>query len=396
VAGSQQGDTVRFALVLATNAGGQWTVPAVASLVADGHHVHCFLAAEPGTLGERFLEVGATVSYHTMDKGTAAAVVRDLPAFLREVRAFRPDAIIYYLYKSAILGRLARVVAANCPTVHVTVGPAYLELAPVRMAERVLHHMDTQLVYGSHHIRARYEALGRTSNSDVIYPPIRTDALLPATPEQRALARQRLGIEDAEFVLVMLAYWYAPKLGTGRERHLKGHDLVIKAWREYRERGGRGRLLIVGGGFRDVGARYRQATLLELGDFIDESVTVIGEIQDPRSYYWAADASIAASSTENLGSSAEAASFCVPSIGVCVGGIPEIVVDGYSGILARRRTVHDLALAIEEMANLDAAERAAMGSRARMMAVSQLGERHVVERLVETIYGVVAGGKATR
>ena len=60
----------------------------------------------------------------------------------------------------------------------------------------------------------------------------------------------------------------------------------------------------------------------------------VDTVPDSRRFYAAADVSIAPSTTENLGSAAEASAMGVPSIASRTGGLPEIVIPGYSGWLA--------------------------------------------------------------
>ena len=61
---------------------------------------------------------------------------------------------------------------------------------------------------------------------------------------------------------------------------------------------------------------------------------LVDTVPDARRFYSAADVSIAPSTTENLGSAAEASAMGVPTIASRTGGFPEIVIPGYSGWLA--------------------------------------------------------------
>ena len=65
-----------------------------------------------------------------------------------------------------------------------------------------------------------------------------------------------------------------------------------------------------------------------------ETAASSAESANSAPYYRAADVSIAPSTTENLGSAAEASAMGVPSIASRTGGFPEIVIPGYSGWLA--------------------------------------------------------------
>jgi glycosyltransferase involved in cell wall biosynthesis len=146
----------------------------------------------------------------------------------------------------------------------------------------------------------------------------------------RAEARAALGLDD-ELVVCCVAHFYGPKLLGLRGRPLKGHDVLFEAWRRYRRDGGRGRLLVVGGGFGRGGDASRRALLRRFRVEGDDSVVVVDTVDDVRPYYAAADVSVAPSRSENLGAAAEASAMGVPTIAARVGGLPELVIDGRTG-----------------------------------------------------------------
>lgn len=322
---------MRVAILLNTNIGGRWSVPAAAAMVARGDDVMAILATEDGDLGDLYAKAGATVRHHAFDKEGLGNVPASWRAIRSELERFKPDVIVYYLYKAAMFGRTIGA-TLGVPTVHVIVGPVFLEAKLTRTVERIATRFDTVIGAGSEAIHRSLQSIGGPPTS-VIYPPCDLERFQPPTSEARAAARDELGIDQNAFVTVLVAYWYASRPLQGAMQHSKGHDVALKAWVSA-ERKPEDRLLIVGGGFRDEGRRYREQFLRDHADLIDDSVIVVDTVPDSAPYYRAADVSIAPSTTENLGSAAEASAMGVPSIASRTGGFPEIVIPGYSGWLA--------------------------------------------------------------
>ena len=132
-------------------------------------------------------------------------------------------------------------------------------------------------------------------------------------------------------------------------RSVKGHEVALEAWAEFRRQGGEGTLLLVGGGFGEAGDAYRRALLESTGALSDESIRIVETVSDVRPYYAAADVSIARRS-ENLGSAAESAALGVPTIASNVGGLPELVRPGGSGWLVEPDDFNGFARALAECA----------------------------------------------
>ena len=237
---------MRIAILLNTNVGGRWSVPSAAAMVQRGDDVLAVLAREEGDLGKRYEAVGVQVRYHDFDKAGVRAVPRSWLDIRRDLRSFEPDVIVYYLYKAALFGRtIGR--SLRKPTVHMIVGPAFLEVGPTRLVERVGTRLDTAIGAGSVAIQRSLESLG-ARESTVIYPPCDLHHFRPADQPERAAQRATLGIEADAFVVVLVAYWYSVRPFQGSTKHSKGHDVALKAWAATPHRPG-DRLLIVGGGF---------------------------------------------------------------------------------------------------------------------------------------------------
>jgi glycosyltransferase involved in cell wall biosynthesis len=88
-------------------------------------------------------------------------------------------------------------------------------------------------------------------------------------------------------------------------------------------------------------------------------------VRDVRPYYCASDVSVAPSLSENHGAAAEAAALGVPTIASAVGGLPEVVTDGWNGWLVPPDDRKALASALAAAERVPAEQLALFGARCR-------------------------------
>ena len=111
---------------------------------------------------------------------------------------------------------------------------------------------------------------------------------------------------------------------------------------------------------------------------------------------WWQRASVGVLTSQNEGmpvSLMEAAACGVPVVAPAVGGIPELVLDGETGLLAKPGDVESLLSALERLLR-DERLRKRMGEAARQRAVEKFSVRHQVDQLFALWSGVLNGGVA--
>ena len=173
------------------------------------------------------------------------------------------------------------------------------------------------------------------------------------TPFDRAGERRRLGIADDEVLVLQIAA-LAP--------HKSQIDL-LRAAGIARARRDDLRFWIAGEGPLRAELEH-QHRALGLGD----AVRFLGFREDVTDLLRAADIFCVSSYLEGLGTSTlDAMAAGLPVVATRVGGIPEIVADGESGVLVGARNPDALADAIVALAE-NPERRAAMGARARERA----------------------------
>lgn len=160
-----------------------------------------------------------------------------------------------------------------------------------------------------------------------------TGRFQPLAPEARAAARAALGLAPDEFVFGCVA----------RLAEVKRHVDLLGAFARLGEAPLRPRLLLLGDGPLEAELR-RQAH--EAG--IAARVDFLGARSDVPALLPALDAFVLVSRTEGLSNATLEAMACgLPVIATAVGGQPEAVEDGVTGLLVPPRAPGRLALALE-------------------------------------------------
>jgi glycosyltransferase involved in cell wall biosynthesis len=237
--------------------------------------------------------------------------------------------------------------------------------------ERMLRRLrPTRVVAMSHAIAARAtEVLGWPADGiDVVHSGIDADAFGAGADGKRWRDEVGLGADDIA-------------IGTvGRLVRLKGFDDVIRAAAIVAPSHPGARFFIVGGELTDGATRWGLGDLAaELTDLaaslgVGDRVVLTGPYGDIASVMAGLDIAVMASWWEGFGLVVlEAMSQGVAVVVVDVGGPPEIVVHGESGIVVPQRSPRDLAAALQELLENPERRRAlAAAGRSRVEASFQL------------------------
>ncbi|MGC4888709.1 glycosyltransferase family 4 protein [Micromonospora sp. DT227] len=380
---------LRIAIIVKTNVGGAWVATQAATLRDRGHEPIVVLPAGPGRLTERLHEIGVRTvpSPFSFRFRPTPATVRQLWQLRRLLRELRPDVVNHHLYAAALAARIASLGLGFC-RVHTVVGPLFLESPVIRAVERVLCRLDHLVICGTAYTSRLYGELGLSSERrpavtvgvDIsrYRPPSHRD-------RERAKARADLGLPLSGFVVIMVAFVYPPRwLGTSR-RGIKGHDVLLAAWRSFRARRPDAHLLLVGGGTNRIGVAHRDELIRRFDVIADPSVTWLNSVEDVRPAYRAANLSVSPSLSEGHGAPVEASAMSVPSVVSDAGGLPE-TVDGRSGWVVPRDDVDALAEGLEVAYREYAAGRLdTRGDHARRYAEQHFDRQRAEHRMVDLI-----------
>ena len=221
-------------------------------------------------------------------------------------------------------------------------------VVPVAIAEEV--RVSIQKVYGY-------------TNPPLIPNGIPTDEYAP-NPDTRAQWRQAHGIEPRATVVTHI----------GRFAVQKNHALLVEAFAQVHSDAPL-YLLLVGAGELEDAVRQQVAGL-----GLQERVRFLGVRADVADILRASDVFVLSSRWEgNPMSVMEAMAAGLPVVSTAVGGVPELVREGETGLLVPSEDAGALAQALQALVD-DPAHRQAMGDAARQRAVARFDIRHTVRR----------------
>jgi len=289
-------------------------------------------------------------------------VVRRL---VRAIRRFDPDVVHSYLFLANLLTALAAR-RLRAPALVMAQRSCYEStLSPVwRWAARLSHRAADRVIVNSRAALAEELAAGLPQDLLVHIP---NGIAVPVQPP--AADRERLGLPRGPLV-ACVAQLSAEK----------GHDHLLAAWPEVVRRCPGSRLALIGDGPLRP-ALVEQARRSGVADRI-----LFAGFQDPAPWLAAADLFVLPSITEGMPNAIlEAMAWARPVVATRVGGVPELVEEGTTGLLVPPGDAAALATALSELLE-DPVRRARLGQAGR----ARVAERFSIERLVEATEDVYA------
>lgn len=289
----------------------------------------------------------------------------------RAIRAFKPDLVHTHLIHADLYGQVAARGAGRpaVSTLHGT-GPHY-EGQSGRLAAAMSGHLARLVIAPSQHVAsfATERRLVPAQRLRVVPHGLDPSQWSPSA-RQRSSARDRLGVNNNEVLVVI----------TSRLAPLKGHDFFLKAFAAAAEQAPNLRCLIAGDGpLRD--ALAVQASVLPEG-----RVLMAGHIHDVGDVLAAADIVVVPTSpelSEGFGLSAlEGMFYSRPVIITRTGALPELIVDGVSGIVCSYGDISSLADALIRLA-IGHGLRREMGELAAQRARRFYSIDAMVERTID-------------
>ena len=171
----------------------------------------------------------------------------------------------------------------------------------------------------------------------------------------------------------------APRLAiVGRLIPIKGHDVLFRALAAVRRDLPELTLEVAGDGPLDAELR---STVTRLG--LDDVVSFLGHVEDVDAVFERAEVVVVPSHGEGFGMVAlEAMERGRPVIASAVGGLPEIVDDGRTGLLVPSGDVDVLGAALRELAG-DRGRAAVMGASGRARALEAFSQERCTSRVAE-------------
>jgi glycosyltransferase involved in cell wall biosynthesis len=306
--------------------------------------------------------------------GQATLAPRDAVALWRLVRLmrrYRPHIVDTHTAKAGSLGRVAAWMAGVPVIVHTYHGhvlegyydPVRTRL--LRVMERGLARLSTRLLVVSRRVGEDLVRLGAVPAGKIEVVPLGMDlAPFLDVDHRRGRLRREFGIPDEAPIVAIVSRIFA----------IKNHALFIDAAARVLRELPDVRFLIVGDGILRPAIEQQAARL-----GIQQNVIFTGWRRDLAEIY--ADTTILVVSSNNEGtpvSAIEAMASAVPVVATRVGGLPDLIRDGETGVLVPPRSIAALSDALVALLK-DPSERRRLGTAARADAVA----RFSVDRLIE-------------
>jgi glycosyltransferase involved in cell wall biosynthesis len=319
--------------------------------------------------------------------------LRTIAAIYRLARRERPSIVHTHTSKAGALGRIAAFLY-NCTsgrreparvihTFHGHVLHGYfgaVGTSVVRAVERALARMTDRIIALSpSQARDLVDVYRIAPASAVDIVPLALDLReFTAAPTGDRGVRGSLGFGEGDFV-----FGY-----VGRLTGIKDLPMLMRAFAQFAREQPAAALVLVGDGEQRTAL---ESLVRELG--IERRVRFAGWQRGLGAVYRSLDAVVLSSINEGTPTALiEAMAAGRPVIATSVGGVPDLVQDGATGLLVPARDPEALAAAMARLYRLDEAERAAMAVRARAFVAS----RFEADRLVTDTRRVYLAALSTR
>lgn len=303
-------------------------------------------------------------------------------AVTAQIRSFEIDVVHAVLPNSYVVGGIAKLLARR-PLIMSRVSLNWYQERDIilRTFERVvLHRTVDAVICNSAAILQDLIAEGvAASKIHLISNGIDAHEFSGADVDRKQ-ARDRLGISQDALVLSVVA----------NLQSYKGHADLLHALQLVHDRLPAGWVLLAPG--RDVDGNLDRMRRLsnELG--LSTCTRFLGERNDIAVILRAADIHVSASHTEGFPNNIlEAMCASLPVIATAVGGVPEMIIHGQTGLLVPVENHEEMARALQRLA-CEPEQRRAMGQAGRSRIVSS----YSVERSVDAFERLYAGFRSTR
>jgi glycosyltransferase involved in cell wall biosynthesis len=329
--------------------GAFWAVRQVSELVRLGVDVHVVLPHSHGAALPAWKETGAqlhfldcSLPFRPDNAWSVASEIRGLVARLE------PDIIHSHHVTTTAMLRLAMGRKHPVPRIFQVPGPLHLEHWHTRQFELSLAGEKDFWIGASRFINELYKRAG-VSNNKLFLSYHSTDAGEFST-HRTGFLRERLGIPEDAFLVGNINLIYPPKRYLGQTVGLKRHEDVIEAIRLVQKERDDVWGALIGGSFGS-GSVYEESlrTLAEekgKGRILMPGKFNATEVSDSWPDF---DCAVHVPMSENCGGVVEPLLCEIPTIAGEVGGLPEVIRDGWTGKLVSVRRPERLAEAILEI-----------------------------------------------
>lgn len=327
--------------LLKTSVGATWALRQITELIKNG--VEIVVAMPDGPLVRHYREAGAEVALEQFDFAVKKPMlVIERCARLRKlVDQCRPNIVQSHFVGTTITMRLALRGYRSLPRIFMVPGPLHLEHFLFRKMELALSQPNDFWIASCKWTRDCYirnkiaaERVGLSYYGG--YPE-------EFERRDKGVLRTELGLDRNAKIVGMVAYMYAPKHYLMQSRGLKGHEDLMDAIVLCRKRDKNIHGVFVGGAWGSSAAWYEKKLREYAASICPEGLHLLGSRSDIPDIYPDFDLVAHPSHSENLGGTVESSLAGKASIASNVGGFPDVIIHGETGLLSKPGSPEDLA-----------------------------------------------------
>lgn len=332
------------------------------AMQARGHEVRIVALAPLGAMGLEAQRAG--IPTESLDLQRNLGIVPRFFRLVRMIRAWRPDVLHSHMVHANLVARAARAFApvpALVSTIHSINDGGTLRMAAYRLTSGLVDRFTII----SRLAAERYVAIGAVPETRLQVVPNTVDtARFRPLPQARAAIRQELSVGDGFL-------W----LAVGRFEPAKDYPTMIAAFARLAAERPDSHLVLVG-----EGSLKSEVERLVREGGLGGRVRLLGVRRDVPELLSAADGYVLSSAWEGMPVAVlEASAVGLPVVATSVGGVPEVVEDGTTGLLVPPGNPAALADAMIRLESLSQEGRADMGRRGRTL----VEERYGIERVMQ-------------
>ena len=335
---------MRVLHVVKTSEGAGWASQQVAELVRRGVEIHVALPSMTGMQISAWRSSGAVLHEIPLD------FPRYSPWKLGEVKRrarmlvgeIRPDLIHSHFVGTTSVLRLSLGKQHPIPRLYQVAGPLHLEHSIYRTWELATAGPADYWIASSNYTRSLYESAGiQRDRLFLSYYGARTKTF---SSERKGVLREKLRIRDDMLIVGNISYMYPPKYYLGQTVGLKCHEDIIDALGEVTRRRPDVVGVLVGGPWGGA-LSYEERLRKRAWAVGRDRIRMTGFMPSHEvSLAWPDfDLAIHVPLSENCGGVVEPLLAEVPVIAARTGGLPEVVIDGVTGITVPKRDPDNLA-----------------------------------------------------
>lgn len=357
----------RILHLIKTLDGATWAFHQIRGLVERGWEVHVASPTGSGRYLSDLLKTGAKL--HVMPVEYPVTKPWRLPVQSGELRQFvrqLDPAIVHSHFVSTTLMARYSLRGLRIPRIFQIPGPLHLEHQVFGQWETLTADGDDHWVASSDFIRQIYLQRYHIPPKRVALSYYGIDVNAHVEPGH---LREKFAIPKDAFLIGNVSYFYPPKSHLGQRVGIKGHELMLEALEKLLPTSPQLWAVFIGGPWKGADQYYQKlrqrAERNGLGRIIFTGALPHAEVL---SSWRAIDLALHLPLSENCGGVVEPLLMGTPVLASAVGGLPEVVIPGQTGLLTER----SLQPLLEKLSW-------AVNNPDQLKHLAQQGQRHVIE-----------------